>query len=216
MSELKLIEARTHRHFIKSLVAKHFKKYKPMFRNKTKIELCRIFLTGEVSLVMTHVTLNIPCERAVRVVARFFFESMAETLDLDEVSRVLIENEFTQIEIEQTILWIEKLNCAGNIGDTLGMFDSKAFNNRLESPIENICIPEKIMKTLHSLRSRALISSSQFECLLESLRIADPRDWDKEDIENFIDGVFEGLRQSTSNHIVTGLKKSRKSKQYFS
>ncbi len=114
--------------------------------------------------------------------------------DEDTLRVELAGRGFSEATIETAFKWLEQVVCSGTLADVLDMIQPAGKGPRLANPVEKILMSDKLWRLLENWRSRGLIGAGMAERMLEGMRSLDTRDWDDDEIREF---MAEVLRSST-------------------
>jgi hypothetical protein len=102
-------------------------------------------------------------------------------------------------DTQKSITWIQESSRSGRIQCTLGFIQEREMSRfRIENPTESAYLSIDLWKRLETFRLKGVISIGMMEKLLASLRTLDTRDWEEDEIEDFIDNVMTRNAESYS------------------
>lgn len=82
--------------------------------------------------------------------------------------------------------WCDSAESTGSIMDVLATFAPVGQGTRVSNPLERVAVSEDVWKVIETCRNRGLITLDMAERMLEGARAMDTRDWDDEDVLNFL------------------------------
>lgn len=155
------------------------------------------------------------CQAALEYLASMYFENKIYMTDPVNIGELLTEAGFKEEEIQNTVQWIDKLYKSGSLSHAFSMLRPHRQNPRIFDAVETLTIPDTLLNKLQKLIAKGVINQDIYEQLMEALRTADPRDWEKEDIDDFVFDLIENVRQISGNHFADGLLNNKKAADLY-
>lgn len=128
--------------------------------------------------------------QGVLAAAKFILNSNIEWHDEESLRRELSGQDFDRITIDRVLQWIAKAALSGQLYEVLGMLVPKSSAPRVEHPLEKLFISDEVWREIDGFRRRDILTDDTAERLLEGIRAMDTRDWDDDEVRNFIDEVM--------------------------
>jgi Protein of unknown function (DUF494) len=98
----------------------------------------------------------------------------------------LLEKGFEIETIRQAEAWCDRAQATGSLVDVLSAFVPSGNGTRLSSPLERVSVSDEVWDAISHCRRTGVISTDLAERLLEGARAMDTRDWDDDDVREFI------------------------------
>jgi hypothetical protein len=137
---------------------------------------------------------------------------MIEDLRLEDEGKIrqrLCELGFEKEHVLYALAFLEGAQQSGYLEDVFAMALSAPSALRTQHPLERICISDHIWALICECRGRGVLGDEMVERLMEGLRRVDTRDWEDDEVCDFIEGVLVAAGSSDAaarfRDIVRGL-----------
>jgi len=135
----------------------------------------------------------------------------------DDMVQVALQGQgYTRKSIEEALDWLEMASNSGNIADVFSMLLPSAGSVRVASPLEKVCISDKLWLHLENIRNRGIISDDLAERLLEGIRGLDTRDWEDDEVRAFIEEVISTSMPHVDSKTIQRLLLRRPAPEFYS
>lgn len=98
--------------------------------------------------------------------------------------------------------WCDSAQSTGSIMDVLATFAPIGQGTRVSNPLERVAVSDDVWKVIEDCRTRGLITLDMAERMLEGARAMDTRDWDDEDVLNFLADACKANHSASSRPII--------------
>ena len=139
-----------------------------------------------------------------------------EELDEELVKTSLLQQGFSPVRIDRALDWLETASVSGQVAEVFSMLVGSNKGLRIRSPLEAVCISEKMWMQFHDIRARGIISSDFAERILEGMRAIDTRDWEDEDVQVFFREIISATLPHASEQLVERILKNRPCPELYS
>lgn len=114
--------------------------------------------------------------------------------DEDALRAELMARAFSEPAIDEALRWLDQVLRSGTIVDVMDMILPAGAGPRVAHPVEKVLMSDKLWRLMERWRSHGIIGTGMAERMLESMRSMDTRDWEDDEIRDFI---AEVVRSST-------------------
>jgi hypothetical protein len=108
----------------------------------------------------------------------------------DALRLELLARGFADEIIDRALSWLQQALCSGTLADALDMLQASSEGPRVGNPVERVLMSDKLWRLLHDWRRRHIIGHGAAERILEGMRSLDTRDWDDQEIREFIGEIL--------------------------
>jgi hypothetical protein len=123
------------------------------------------------------------------------------------IREMLIQRGFSLELVRAAEAWCDQAAACGQLIEALSLFVPHTTGTRVSSPLERLSVSERMWKSIESCRNKGFFSEDLAERLLEGARAMDTRDWDDEEVCDFIENACAG-RGTTSSEEANRLRKA--------
>ena len=116
--------------------------------------------------------------------------SAASAVDEYEIETFLSNRGFGGDEVVAAVSWLTRASMSGRLGEILSMLLPQRNLPRMTSPVEKVCLSDKVWGHIERCRHRGILNDALAERLLEGLRVLDSRDWDDKEVRAFIADIL--------------------------
>ena len=129
--------------------------------------------------------------QAVESIAVMMTREGFDIRDMPAICSELSGEGFSSGDINKASGWVEQVFVTGKLQEVVSMLAPDIPTKRMLHPVEQLTLPEGIVRHLQECRDLGIFNSEVSERLLEGLRSLDTRDWDSADVSLFISEVLE-------------------------
>lgn len=120
------------------------------------------------------------------------------------IRSALLAEGYSLNSVKEAFICLEQASLTGTLTEVLSMMHPAPEGARVSSPLEEVCVSDRLWKQIQSLRCRGILASDVVERLIEGIRSLDTRDWEDEEITDL---VTELMAYSLPNATNKQLKK---------
>lgn len=137
--------------------------------------------------------------RAVQAVSDILVSENLDSWDENLLIGRLTAASFSKDTIDQALTWLQNAALNGQLQQIIGfIYERDLPRMRIENPSEGAFISNRLWKRLETMRLKGIINLETVERLLAGLRSLDCRDWEEDEVWEYISQVAHRDRSGTS------------------